>query len=82
MPDGQFIIDAYHDKLDEIKAEVEKDSEKILKAINLDALLANPEQYLINLGKQYYESHQENIKKAINIGKEEAEQMVKRYVKT
>jgi len=82
MPDGQIIIDDYHDKLDELKATVEKDSEKILKAIKLDALLANPEQYLINLGKQYYESHQENIKKAIKLGKEEAEQMVKRYVKT
>ena len=82
MPDGQIIIDDYHDKLDELKDVVEKDSQKILKAINLDALLANPEQYLINLGKQYYESHQHNLKKAIKIGEDEAKAIVKQYVKT
>ena len=82
MSDGQIIIDDYHDKLDEIKEAVEKDSEKILKAIDLDALLANPEQYLINLGKQYYESHTPNLKKAIKIGEDEAKAMIRRYVKT
>ena len=82
MPDGQIIIDDYHDKLDELKDVVEKDSQKILKAIKLDALLANPEQYLINLGKQYYESHQHNLKKAIKIGEDEAKAIVKQYVKT
>ena len=82
MPTGREIIDGYHDKLDAIKELVEKDIEKILKAINLDSLLADPKGYLIKLGKQYYESHEYNFKKAVKIGQDEAKRMVSKYGKT
>tara|TARA_Y100000401_G_scaffold117578_1_gene127326 strand:+ start:5507 stop:5773 length:267 start_codon:yes stop_codon:yes gene_type:complete len=81
MATGREIIDNYHDKLEVIKEDIEKDSEKILKAINIDELLKDPAQYLTKLGKQYYESHTDNLKKAIKIGEVEADRMIKKYVK-
>ena len=80
MATGREIIDGYHDKLEILKEDIEKDSEKILKAINIDALLKNPKEYLTKLGKQYYESHTPNLKKAIKIGEDEANKMIKKYV--
>ena len=82
MATGQEIIDGYHDKLDSLKEKIDKSSEEIIKVIDLNKLLENPQQYLESIARQYYESHVPELKKAIKIGEEEAKGILKKYCKT
>ena len=82
MPDGQKIIDTFHDQIDEEKEKVDKTSENILGAISIDKVLTNPKQELMKIATKYYESHGSELKKAIKLGKKEATEMVNKYVKT
>jgi hypothetical protein len=55
---------------------VEKESTKILEVIDIDALMLNPEAYMKELGKQFYESNIDEIQEAIKAGEKKAEKII------
>ena len=66
--------------MDELKEKIEKESEEILKVINLKHFktLKNEEQvmYLRNILYDFLESQEDRIKKAIDLGEAKAKKLV------
>ena len=66
--------------MDELKEKIEKESEEILKVINLKHFktLKNEEQvmYLRNILYDFWESQEDRIKKAIDLGEAKAKKLV------
>ena len=67
-------------KMDDLKELIEEESEEILKVINLKHLstLNNEEQvmYLRNILYDFWESQEDRIKKAIDLGEAKAKKLV------
>lgn len=72
------LIHNYLDKLEITKLKMSKDADKILKAINIDELLANPESYLNSLGKAFLDEHEKEIKSGFEQGQKFAEEILKK----
>ena len=66
--------------MDELKEKIEEESEEILKVINLKHFktLKNEEQvmYLRNILYDFWESQEDRIKKAIDLGEAKAKKLV------
>ena len=66
--------------MDDLKEKIEEESEEILKVINLKHLstLNNEEQvmYLRNILFDFWESQEDRIKKAIDLGEKKAKKLV------
>ena len=66
--------------MDELKEKIEKESEEILKVINLKHFktLKNEEQvmYLRNILYDFWESQEDRIKKAIDLGEAKAKKLI------
>ena len=66
--------------MDDLKELIEEESEQILKVINLKHLstLNNEEQvmYLRNILYDFWESQEDRIKKAIDLGEKKAKKLV------
>ena len=67
-------------KMDDLKELIEEESEEILKVINLKHLstLNNEEQvmYLRNILYDFWESQEDRIKKAIDLGEAKAKKLI------
>ena len=67
-------------KMDDLKELIEEESEQILKVINLKHLstLNNEEQvmYLRNILYDFWESQEDRIKKAIDLGEAKAKKLI------
>ena len=50
---------------------------EFLEKINIDDLMMNPKEYLTKVSKDFYNSEEENIKKAIEGGKNLAKKIIK-----
>ena len=74
-----ILLDHLKD-MDELKEKIEKESEEILKVINLKHFktLKNEEQvmYLRNILYDFWESQEDRIKKAIDLGEAKAKKLV------
>ena len=70
------IIIEYLDKIEGLHKEIDNQKPTILKNINLTKLMANPEEYIYNLGKEFYKSNKKNIKKAIDAGTMKSKKML------
>ena len=66
------------DGIDKLKEKVDSNSETILKRINLDKLMENPSNYLRAIAKAFYESHNQELLEAINIGTKYGKEMLKK----
>ena len=67
-------------KMDDLKELIEEESEEILKVINLKHFMTlnNEEQvmYLRNILFDFWESQEDRIKKAIDLGEKKAKKLV------
>ena len=67
-------------KMDDLKELIEEESEQILKVINLKHFITlnNEEQvmYLRNILFDFWESQEDRIKKAIDLGEKKAKKLV------
>ena len=67
-------------KMDDLKELIEEESEEILKVINLKHFITlnNEEQvmYLRNILFDFWESQEDRIKKAIDLGEKKAKKLV------
>ena len=72
------LIHKYLDGIDSLKEDVDKNSEKILKRIDLERLLQDPRKYLKVISKAFYESHSNQLLSAIDIGRDHAKEIIKR----
>jgi uncharacterized membrane-anchored protein len=76
MPQDEKHIIKYLDDIDKLKDKVTKDSEIILEKVDLDELRKNPQEYIYNLGKQFYEAHNKELKQAITLGEKKAKKIL------
>ena len=65
-------IHKYLDKVDELKEEVDRQSEKILATIDVDELLKDPTEYMKELGRLFFESHKDELEESIKAGEKKA----------
>ena len=65
------------DKTNQAQQKIVKKSEKILEFIDLDNLMANPQAYMSEFNKQFFESLDEELQEAIKAGEEKAYKMIK-----
>tara|TARA_Y100000310_G_C20541148_1_gene743370 strand:+ start:767 stop:1006 length:240 start_codon:yes stop_codon:yes gene_type:complete len=62
------LVDDYLDDVEMLKISVENDKEKILKAIDLDVLMANPADFLRHLGNEFISQHLDEVKSSYEKG--------------
>tara|TARA_R110002110_G_scaffold270155_1_gene485835 strand:+ start:654 stop:893 length:240 start_codon:yes stop_codon:yes gene_type:complete len=70
------LIHKFLDNIDSLKEGVDKNSERILKGIDLERMLENPRTYLKAMAKAFYEAHSPEILEAIDIGKSHAREII------
>tara|TARA_R100000231_G_scaffold97749_1_gene73017 strand:- start:885 stop:1082 length:198 start_codon:yes stop_codon:yes gene_type:complete len=64
--------------MDLLNEEVDKNADNILEVIDIDALLKDPEGYLLSLGDAFLKEHLDEIQKASKEGKKFAEKILRR----
>ena len=77
MPNDEKVIEKYLDGIDKLKDKVTESSETIRDKVNLTKLRANPTEYIYKLSRQYYLSHEKDLRQAVKIGKKKAEGIIK-----
>tara|TARA_B100000519_G_C14216768_1_gene425372 strand:+ start:1262 stop:1507 length:246 start_codon:yes stop_codon:yes gene_type:complete len=80
MPED--TIQNYVNRIAELEDQVDKQKEAFRKAIDLNALLANPREYIKNLAMDFYESNEDILREAVDLGEDKAKKILKKYVKT
>jgi hypothetical protein len=65
-------INQYLDKVDKLKEEVDRQSEKILSKVDIDELMSNPTEYMKELGRLFFESHKDELEESIKAGETKA----------
>ena len=69
-------LTAYLNKIADLEDKIDNEIEELLKVIDIDQLLANPEQYMQELSKQFFESLNDELKQAIIAGELKAERIL------
>jgi len=64
------------DSLDSLKEGVDKNSELILKRIDLEKMLEEPRSYLKAIAKAFYDAHSPQILEAIDVGRNHAKEII------
>ena len=80
MPEN--TIQNYINRIAELEDKVDKQKEAFRKAIDLNALIANPREYIKNLAMDFYESNEDILREAVDLGEDKAKKILKEYVKT
>tara|TARA_R100000700_G_C3167777_1_gene142687 strand:- start:744 stop:995 length:252 start_codon:yes stop_codon:yes gene_type:complete len=70
-------LTAYLNKISDLEDKIDNEIEELLKVIDIDQLLANPEQYMQELSKQFFESLGDELKQAIKAGELKADRIIK-----
>lgn len=70
------ILTNYLNKITNLEEKVDKQVDKLLRVIDLDQLQANPQRYMEELGKQFYESLEDELQEAIKAGESKANQII------
>ena len=71
------ILTNYLNKITNLDQKIDKEIDQLLAVIDLDELLANPEVYMRELSKQFFESLEDEIQEAIEAGELKADRIVK-----
>ena len=66
------VLKSYLDKITDLEETIDSEIDELLKAIDIEQLLASPEQYMSELSKQFFESLDDELKQAIQAGKSKA----------
>ena len=69
-------LTTYLNKISDLEDKIDKEIEELLKVIDMDRLLANPEPYMQELSKQFFESLSDEIKEAIQAGQIKADRII------
>lgn len=77
MPNDEKVIEKYLKDIDELKDKVTSSAEVIKDKIDLNKLRSDPQQYIYSLSRQYYLSHEKDLKKAIQLGEKKAKGIIK-----
>tara|TARA_R100001015_G_C4630520_1_gene192210 strand:- start:2524 stop:2745 length:222 start_codon:yes stop_codon:yes gene_type:complete len=62
------MVNNFLDKIDILKIKIENNADNILKAIDIDELLKDPESYLKALAQKFLEDHDREIKQGFKEG--------------
>ena len=71
------VLKSYLDKISDLEDKIDNEIDELLRVINIDQLLANPEIYMRELSKQFFESLDDELKEAIEAGELKADRIVK-----
>ena len=71
------VLKAYLDKITDLEEQIDREIDELLRVIDIDQLLANPEQYMQELSKQFFESLDDELTQAIEAGELKADRIVK-----
>ena len=71
------ILTNYLNKITNLDHKIDKEIDQLLAVIDLDELLANPQLYMQELSKQFFESLDDEIAEAIKAGESKANQIIK-----
>ena len=71
------VLKSYLDKISDLEDKIDNEIDQLLRVINIDQLLANPEIYMRELSKQFFESLDDEIKEAIEAGELKADRIIK-----
>ena len=66
------VLKSYLDKITDLEDKIDNEIDELLRIIDIDQLLANPEVYMTELSKQFFESLDDELKQAINAGTSKA----------
>ena len=71
------VLKSYLDKISDLEDKIDNEIDELLRVINIDQLLANPEIYMRELSTQFFESLDDELKEAIEAGELKADRIVK-----
>ena len=71
------VLKSYLDTISDLEDKIDNEIDELLRVIDIDQLLANPEIYMRELSKQFYESLDDDLKQAIEAGELKADRIVK-----
>ena len=71
------VLKSYLDTISDLEDKIDNEIDVLLRVIDIDQLLANPEIYMRELSKQFYESLDDELKQAIEAGELKADRIVK-----
>ena len=71
------VLKSYLAKISDLEDKIDNEIDELLRIIDIDQLLANPEIYMRELSKQFYESLDDELKQAIEAGELKADRIVK-----
>ena len=69
-------LTTYLNKITDIEEKIDTDIDQLLEAVDIDRLLANPEQYMEELSKQFLESLNDELIQAIQAGELKADRII------
>lgn len=67
-------------KIDELQDEIIQNAESILPSIEINALMKDPESYLLSLGLSFLNEHMDEIEKGAKQGERFAEKILEKSV--
>ena len=65
-------------KIDELQDEIIQNAESILPSIEINALMKDPESYLLSLGLSFLNEHMDEIEKGAEQGEKFAEKILEK----
>jgi|TARA_X000001382_G_scaffold130917_2_gene127829 hypothetical protein len=71
------VLKSYLDKISDLEDKIDNEIDELLRIIDIDQLLANPEAYMTELSKQFFESLDDELKQAIEAGELKADRIIK-----
>ena len=71
------VLKSYLDKITDLEDKIDNEIDELLRVIDIDQLLANPEIYMRELSKQFFESLDDEMKEAIEAGEIKADRIIK-----
>ena len=69
-------LTTYLNKITDIEEKIDTDIDQLLEAVDIDRLLATPEQYMEELSKQFFESLNDELIQAIQAGELKADRII------
>ena len=71
------VLKSYLDTISDLEDKIDNEIDELLRVIDIYQLHANPEIYMRELSKQFYESLDDELKQAIEAGELKADRIVK-----
>ena len=70
-------IHKYLDEIDKVKSVVDKNAENFLNKLDIEKIMDDPRKWFKIYAKAFYDSHNQEMLEAINIGTKHGKRMLK-----